>query len=250
MEENLKTTENEGISLHDIFFLIRKNILIILIITFVITIIGGIYAIGFKDTTYSTAATAMVVVPDDSGNDNKELDYSYALNLTHTFEDYVKSNAVSKRVAAKLSEKYGMNVSTGYVRNCVNVEVQQYSLIISISVSSTVSEEFTMDMANEVFDTTIYLINNELKTEETAPLANTLVVVDYSEEADASKGTLIVLVLSFLIGLVLSIAFVFIKYLLNDTYTSKEDFEKSTGVNVLVMLPDPIAAGGRKYEDK
>ena len=253
MEENLKNNTVDGISLGDIFFLFKKNILLIAIITAIITVIGGIYAVGFKDTTYSTTATAMIVVPSNSNDDERQLDYSYALNLMHTYEDYIQSNAVLKKVGEELKKEYADKYpesyySPNFIRRCIQIEMQQYSLILTVRGESVVDKEFTINLVNKVMKCTKILVDEELKAGDVKPLANTFVVIDEAENVSASKGTLVVLIISFVLGLIVGLLVVFVKYLINDTYTSKDDFEKSTGVNVLVLLPDPVILGGNKNE--
>ena len=47
-----------------------------------------------------------------------------------------------------------------------------------------------------------------------------------------------VIIICFLVGLVASYAFFLVKYLLDDTYKSKNEFEDVTGLKIIAVIPD------------
>ena len=46
---NEELYQEQGISFSDILFLVKRNILLILVITILCTIVGGVYAYGIKN---------------------------------------------------------------------------------------------------------------------------------------------------------------------------------------------------------
>ena len=80
-------------------------------------------------------------------------------------------------------------------------------------------------------------------------LADKLVVmekVESNQDVTYRRGALTTILISFLIGLVLSFIIILIKYLTDDTFTSKESFEEVTGINVLSIIGEVTASGGNK----
>ena len=60
--ENENKVEEQGLSISDIFFIVKKNIIFIIIITMIFTLVGGFYAVKVKKPTYTAISTAMVVI--------------------------------------------------------------------------------------------------------------------------------------------------------------------------------------------
>ena len=71
-------------------------------------------------------------------------------------------------------------------------------------------------------------------------------MVESNQDVTYRRGALTTILISFLIGLVLSFIIIWIKYLTDDTFTSKESFEEVTGINVLSIIGEVTASGGNK----
>ena len=270
MEQNQTIYEEEkGISLRDLFFLVKKNLIMIIVITAICTLAGGIYGLKFKKITYTSKAEAIVMV--DSTNSSASQAYQEYLTSTYlinTFNSLIKSNKVVNEVAESLTselEAYKQN-NPGAVlpENYQELSnpAKRGSIITSIQNNTTVTTT-----TNSLYVTIKYKSNNEalsivvanLLIEKTQQVADNYVLnelnekvydypnlqgnfgpvdkaVDYTTEA--SRGAAKVIIICFLIGFVVSFAIAFIEYLLDDTYTSKEEFEKAFNINVLTLLPD------------
>lgn len=68
--------------------------------------------------------------------------------------------------------------------------------------------------------------------------ANKLVELSMPTVATAKRGATLVIVIALFIGFAVICSYVVIAYLMDDTYTSKEDIEKLTGKPVLSMIND------------
>ena len=66
-QNNSQELRNDGISFVELFNLLKKNILLIIVITFIATVIGGVYGAFIKKPVYSATSTAVIQV------DNKEI---------------------------------------------------------------------------------------------------------------------------------------------------------------------------------
>lgn len=91
---------NEGISFAELFNLVKKNILLIIIVTFIATLIGGVYGAFIKKPVYSATATAVIQV------DNKEITeynaFVYAQYLVNTMSEFIVSDSVIREVGKEL----------------------------------------------------------------------------------------------------------------------------------------------------
>ena len=232
MEEN-RNVDESGISLSDIFFLIKKNIIMILLITGLFTLCGVVYGLGFKSINYKTSSTAIVMSESSSSNSNYQ-DYLFSNYLVNSFKTFI----VSDPVLSKVSEKTG--VPKEKLAKMVSVTGETNSLILKITVESTLGDEKTIEIANEILDTAIEVANTKQENGEYkyTVLANNLVDMEYAFETSASRGAAMVILVALMIGLIISFVIIFIKYSLDDTVNSRDFMEKECGVTVLAAISE------------
>lgn len=232
MEEN-RNVDESGISLSDIFFLIKKNIIMILLITGLFTLCGGVYGLCFKSVNYKTSSTAIVMSESSSSNSNYQ-DYLFSNYLVNSFKTFI----VSDPVLSKVSEKTG--VPKANLAKMVSVNSETNSLILKITVESTLGDEKTIEIANEILDTAIEVANTKQEDGEYkyTVLANNLVDMEYAFETSASRGAAMVILVAMMIGLIISFVIIFIKYSLDDTVNSRDFMEKECGITVLAAISE------------
>lgn len=263
--------EEQGLSLSDLLFLVKRNIIMVIIVTMVFIIVGAVYGFKIKKPTYTATTTAIVYVDTSAGGNNPTManNFSYATYFTSTFSSFIKSNPVLSVTSETLKEKYSYNnITRDYLKSCVSVSTETNSLILTINakVSSrddTKGREMARHIANTVIDSAIQEANkykyddngNIILDKDGNPeyqykvLADKLVVmekVESNHDVTYRRGALTTILISFLIGLVLSFIIILIKYLTDDTFTSKESFEEVTGINVLSIIGKVTASGGNK----
>ena len=261
---NEEVYQEQGISFSDLLFLVKRNILVILIITIVCTIAGGIYAYALKEPVYTAVATAVVQAEQSTTNNSESTSYSYSVALTNTFKDVIKSQPVIVAAADELAknEKYSSvdNVRSslmGKLKSNVSVSSTTSTLILTVSAESTDPDEAIL-LANTILEQTIAVTdqyqvdeNGNNKTDADGNpiylypiLGNKLKVLQNADVDTTSEkhNELLILVVACLIGLIISFVIVLIKFLSDDTYTSKDTFEKTYNINILASIQD--AEGG------
>lgn len=226
--------EEQGISLNDLFFLVKKNLVLILIVTIGCTILGAIYGFFIKETTYSATTTAIVNVDkDEAGSSSAEYSiYSYCVLLANNYSVFIKTQPVLDDVVNDLKNEYP-DLTQKAVKECITVSIESSTTIILVTAKTNDSAK-SIAIANAVVASTIQVAN----ASGAESLANKLFIIDGASETTATRGAAIVCVVSLLIGLVISFAIVLIKYLADDTYTSKDAFEKAFNINILACLQD------------
>lgn len=269
MEQNQIVQEEErGITLSDIFFLIKKNILMICIITLVLTLAGAVYGLKFKKITYTAKAEAIVMAESNGSTAQANYqEYVTSTYLINTFTTFIVSNKVLTAVTIDLSDRLDAykaehpdavlpenykDLSKEENRNSVISTIQKNttistttnSLIISIKYKSS-NEALSIVVANLLVEKTKeiadkYTEEGGEKVYDYKMLAGNFASVDVADTftTDASRGAAKVIIICFLVGIVLSAAIILIKFFVDDTYTSKEAFEKAFNINVLTLLPD------------
>lgn len=261
---NEEVYQEQGISFSDLLFLVKRNIIIILIVTILCTIAGGVYAFGVKKPVYTAVATAVVQAEQSTTNNLESTSYSYSVALTNTFKDVIKSQPVIVKAADELvkNEKYA-NVDgaksslMNKLKSSVSVTSTTSTLILTVSASSIDKDEAIL-LANTILAETIAVTDQYEVDENGNPkldsegkniykypiLANKLKVLQEADYNTTSikSNKLLILVVACLIGLIISFVIVLIKFLSDDTYTSKDTFEKTYNINILASIQD--AEGG------
>lgn len=128
-QNNSQELRNDGISFVELFNLLKKNILLIIVITFIATVIGGVYGAFIKKPVYSATSTAVIQV------DNKEIQeynaFVYAQYLVNTMSEFIVSDSVIIEVGKELiQDEYQFvekNNSEGEVVYFSEVKQKEYS---------------------------------------------------------------------------------------------------------------------------
>jgi len=240
---NEKNFEEKGLSLNDLFFLAKKNWLLILIVIFVSILSGAIYGFGIRKTTYSADATAIVMAESSTATANGYQDYLYSNYLINTFKDFIVSDSVIELVKEELKE---YNLSKKQILDSITVSVTTNSLILRIKAKAE-NNDLAITLANTVLEKAMEAANvTENGEYKYDVLANKLIDMEYAYEATGSRGALTVLIISCLLGFIISFGIILIKYLIEDTFTSKEEFEQMFEIKVLALLPSIQINGGNK----
>lgn len=235
--------EEKGLSLSDLFFLAKKNVIMILIIIFCFILCGAVYGFGIRKTTYSSSATAIVMAESSSSTANGYQDYLYSNYLINTFKDFIVSESVLELTKAELS---AYDLTKEQIASSIKVSVTTNSLILKIE-SKASSHDLAVKLVNTILDKAIEAANKmENGDYKYSVLANKLIDMEYATEATGTRGALMVLAISFLLGLIVSFGIVLIKYLVEDTFTSKDEFEQMFDLKILSLLPTIQLNGGSK----
>ena len=183
-------------------------------------------------------------------NQNQATSFVYATYFTSTFTDFIQSNSVLNRTCDSLQAE-GIDINRSALASCIKVTAKADSLIITIDavVSSKDAEEGTKNsvlIANTLLASAIAEANRtENGVVKYEPFANKLIEMELADEEDvvSSRGAFTIAVICMLLGLALSFGLCLINYLIDDTYTSKELFEKTHGINVLSVIAEIVEYG-------
>ena len=148
--------EESGITLKDIFYIIKKNIIVILSIIVAVLIVGSVYTFKIQKPIYQSSAEVMVSA---SSSDIEGQNYSLASYLTNTFVAYFKSDLVLDEVVNKLNEQ-NISVTTSELKNNLDISIVNDSLILELDYTSP-SINNSKIILNTIIDTAIEITNKE-----------------------------------------------------------------------------------------
>ncbi len=248
--EYLETKEQSSageLSLQSIVEACKRHIVFIVAITLLVTVLGAIVGRFFIKTKYTSSANLIV---DFETTSSAYQDYSFAVVLTNTISDFMKSGVVISDACEKLEEK-GISVSGSQMASSLTITTSDKSVMVKLSYSST--SEYAQEILMQLIDSSIsiadsYKLDEEgnVVTENGKPvymysnLSNKIKVMTYPGKAsnDKRSKTIKYTLIFFVIGLVLSVGAVVLRMLFNDTYRSKEEVEEELGIDVLALLED------------
>ncbi len=221
--------EESGITLKDIFYIIKKNIIVILSIIVAVLIVGSVYTFKIQKPIYQSSAEVMVSA---SSSDIEGQNYSLASYLTNTFVAYFKSDLVLDEVVNKLNEQ-NISVTTSELKNNLDISIVNDSLILELDYTSP-SINNSKIILNTIIDTAIEITNKENISEL---LKDKIMVFSYGKDGQRVSKTMMNLALSLVIGVVIAFLYVLIKNAFDDTFKSKKDIEVVLNIPVIASIP-------------
>ena len=225
--------ESRSLTFRDILFILRKHWIAIVIFIF----LGG--AAGFTWTkvqqtvspVYQSTGIIMVSPESTGTTQTTNTDYTLANNLTNTVVSFIKTNSVLDHVREEQPDFSIKNLSVSNTSGNLMVTVK-YS-----SKDPTVSK----DMVNCVMESAIKEANR-LKEEDNKPvyhmLNDNLNIVDKAKNGTQISHTTRNLALGLGAGVVVAFLYVFIREMLDNTFKSSEEIERSLNIPVLAGIPD------------
>ncbi len=250
--------EQQGITLAQIWHMIVKHWVVLVILVFVGLIGGVLYSKVIKSPKYQASVQLMVVSHESASSSTTE-NINAAITKTKIAYGYITTDEVATAVAKKLNEKEGNNfyikddngkytstldltsVKKLYSVSIPTVTTNSTSVFLNIT-STCKTEALAIDVVNYVASSTIELSNQE-GSQIYDYLKDSLVTLGSANYAtDSSTSTLVIGLIGVLIGAVVGAAYAIIRELTNTHVSSKADLETVTGYKVIGMIP--------KYENK
>ncbi len=225
--------ETKIISFKDIWGVIKKNLIFVMIIVVASVAFGTVYAFFVKKTTYSVSTTAVVKVEGlQTGGSSNEFNYfSYSVYLAPLCEGVFKN----QNNALRYKEATGKSISV----NSINVtwQEQRFDLIISYALQSRddISQK-VVDQLNDYIEFCIEYVDTN-NDSIWSSLSNRIKFDKARKDAvKSSTGKLDAILTSFLIGLALSAVFLVIRFYVDDTLSNKEIIEDIVGAPVIATI--------------
>lgn len=255
--------QEEGISFSQIWMMIKKHFVAIIICTILGLAFGVIYARGIKKAKYE--ATSEVLVIKDTSSSTETADatevYNFGTKMATVCASYMQSQEVQDEVCkvmfnegykdyktsddefnyVGLSEKYSVSLPT-------IGSTSTTSLFVKVT-ATTKDEKESIKLANTIVNKTNELVNtdgNSLKV----MLGNSLVITEAHIATDTSTSNVVIALIGIVLGLLVGIIYAIIIELTNTKVTSKRELEQITGYKVIGMIPKYSNDDDNSQEDK
>lgn len=219
----------EEISLREYFFILRKRLGLILILTIVAVATSGIVSYFVLEPEYQTFTTLMVGKPKDYQSESK-LEYNELLlnqKLVSTYGELVKSRVVVDQVIKNLNLDMSFKIFT----EKVNVNLVKDTEIIKIQVMDA-DPKLAAEIANETAEVFMDSVKTIMKVENVQ-------VIDKAQppENPVKPRPKLNMAIAGILGIMAGVFLAFLLEYMDNTLKTPEDIEKHLGLPVLGAIP-------------
>ena len=224
----MERMEEREISLSELFGILRKRLLLILLLT----ALGAGAAFGISSILpkqYETFTTLLVGRPEgyQAEQDLNVNDILFNQKLVGTYAELIKSRSV----AEKVNENLGLEMDFETFKEKVNVNLVNDTEVIRIVVRDTNALR-AKDIANETASIFSETVVDAMKIDN-------IQVVDYAVEPENAVAPRILLntALGAIIGMIIGMMIALLKEILDKTVKTPEDIEEKLGLTVIGSTP-------------
>ncbi|KMN46578.1 MULTISPECIES: YveK family protein [Bacillus] len=218
----------ETISLKELFAILRKRLVMILVITIGAALVSAIVSFYFITPIYQTSTQILV---NQKKQDEKIIQYNEVqtnVQLTNTYKIIVKSPVILDRVKSEL--KLGM--STQELNGKINVENEKDSQVIAVTV-----QDKDVKLARDIANTTAEIFKSEIAKIMSIDNVTILSKAEVAEgQSPIKPNKKLNIAIAFVVGLMASVGIAFLLEYLDNTLKKEEDIEKLLAVPVLGVV--------------
>ncbi|MGE7870613.1 YveK family protein [Bacillus paramycoides] len=218
----------ETISLKELFAILRKRLVMILVITIGAALVSAIVSFYFITPIYQTSTQILV---NQKKQDEKIIQYNEVqtnVQLTNTYKIIVKSPVILDRVKSEL--KLGM--STQELNGKINVENEKDSQVIAVTV-----QDKDVKLARDIANTTAEIFKSEIAKIMSIDNVTILSKAEVAEgQSPIKPNKKLNIAIAFVVGLMASVGIAFLLEYLDNTLKKEEEIEKLLGIPVLGVV--------------
>ena len=225
----------ENINISDILDALKKRYKIIIAITLAFTIIAGLVSFFVIKPKYEVTTKLFIGKEQTKTQDFNSNDITMYQKLLSTYAEVVTTNDLVEKAieSGNIKLKEGsMNETLRYVEKNLKVTPRADTQILEISYTGTDKQE----AVNIVQNITDQFIKESKKL---IPDGNIKVIQKAKiPEKPVSPNKKLNILIAFVLGLMVSIGLSLLLEFMDNTYKSKEELEKVSGLPVLGTIPE------------
>ena len=229
MQENTnKALKNKSLTEIDPIELIRQilaHIGMILFIAILCTALAGVYTFYYVTPVYESTAKLYVLNSGDSAINLSDLQVG-----SYLASDYIEVFNTWE-VHAMVIQNLGLTYSTDHMQDMLSISNPSNTRILYITVTSADPQE-AMEIANEYANVAIQFISKTMATEEPNIMSEAL-----TPTYPTSPKKTLNLMFGFVFGLFISIAFITLRFVIDDKIKTADDIRKYSNLSVLSVVP-------------
>ena len=217
----------ETIDLRELFFIIKNNIVAIIAVTVLFAVAGGMVTMFMITPMYEASATMIVNTRQDQTANVTNDQINSAKNLVDTYAIIIKSDTVLSSVISDLN----LDMTYSQLSSSVTVSAVDSTQVMQVSVQNA-DPALAKSIVAEITAIAPEIILDKVE-------AGSVKVISEARAGDKPVSPSLTknVAIAALLGLVLSVGFVLLREMLNNTFKSDEDIQKNLGIPVLGVIP-------------
>lgn len=220
--------EYETIDLRELLHVLKSNLILIVAVTVIAALIGGLVTIFLITPLYEAEATMYVNTRQDQTANVTNDQLTSAKNLVPTYSIIVKSDTVLNQVITNLA----LNTTYDKLAAKVNVSAVDATQVMRVAVQDA-DPALAKSIVAEITNIAPGIIIDMVE----AGSAKVISAARVGDKPVSPKKT-INIAISALVGLVASIGYTLLREMLNNTLKTDEDIQKHLGIVVLGVIPE------------
>lgn len=226
MNENTQNENEIEIDLVQVAYTIWQNIIMIVLVTVVCALLGFIGSKVLIKKQYQST-TSLYVLNRTSQTAMTSSDLQSSSLLTKDFKILITSRSVTETVVSDLK----LDIKPEALTKMIDVEIPTDTRVLNINVTSE-DPLLSKKIADKVAEISSKQITNIMQVENVSVIEEGNVPTN-AVKPNLKKNSAI----AGLAGLFLSIVFVVIRLIMNDTIHTAEDVERYLGLSTLSLIP-------------
>lgn len=234
---------NLDANVRKILMLVLKRWKLIFIFGLIGALLAGFYTANFTTLTYSSSVEFLAYAYDS----NQELNDSttqaqsasntskmnYAIKMLNTYIELFKTNEFNQSVADELNEQYATSYSANQIKNSTNIETVKETAMFKITVTTT-DPDLSYQIARQLETS----IPNKMENTNNGVLRASVEDAALKATTSESLGYPKKLLIGLLGGIILAVAYVILRDLLDVRIKSSDELAERYGIPVLGTIPE------------
>lgn len=220
----------EEISIQELFFTIRKRLVLIIGLCILFVAISGVVSYYVLEKEYETFTTLMIGKPKDYKGEDNNIEYNDVMlnqRLVSTYGEIVKTRVVADKVIKNLDlpisyNEFGKKVSVNLVKD---TEIIQLKVVDNDPVIAT-------DIANETAGVFMDSIKDIMLVENVQVIDKAQVPVN-----PVGPKPKLNMAIAGVLGIMVGVFIAFLLEFLDNTIKTDADVEKQLGLSVIGAIP-------------
>ena len=230
--------EYETIDLLEILRLLKKNLLVILAVTILLAVAGYLVSTFAMTPQYEASATLIVNSREDQAAAQAPITNDQLTSATKLVDTYAVI-LISDTVLDKTISNLNLNMSYNDLVERVRIESVNSTQVMKITVKDT-DPERAREIAADIVEQAPEIIIQTVKAGSVEIISQAKAEPEPVSPSKA-KNT----VLAGMLGLVISVGIVILRYLLNNKFMTDDDITNKLGLTVLGVIPQIDMKGER-----
>lgn len=239
MKDTIQQSGNyreDTIDLMELFFAVKRKILLILAVGLLGAVLVGGYTVYFMDPVYTSTSSVLILSKETTLTSLADL--QLGSQLASDYQVLIKSTTVMENAVKKVNEerkeknKKAIALTAKDLKACTTINNPADTRILEISVAYTDPE-----IARELVDA-VAEVSSEYVGDKMEIIPPKIIEKGKVPTVQTSPSVKKNLMLGFLAGFVLCAGLICVKVIMDDTIKTEEDFENYLGIPCLAAIPD------------